>query len=251
MSNFLLTLCFLFFLGSGMGWVLELFYRRIAGGKWVNPGFLYGPYLPIYGLGLVVLFLLCRIDLSFIPFRWLQIVSLLLIMCLSMTAIEYVGGIIFIKGMGIKLWDYSNRPGNIQGVICPLFSAIWTAIGAFYYFVLDGFFYNSVSWFINNLAFSFVVGFFFGVFTVDLVKTMGIGITIRKFAKKYNIVVRYEKLKGEIQDHLKSIKEKTHFLAPFRMPEPLENFLKKHFPKTKGENPDEETGTEEPAPPEE
>ena len=58
---------FIFFIGSTLGYVLELFYRRIAGGKWVNPGFLIGPYLPIYGFGLciltliylLVLFLLC------------------------------------------------------------------------------------------------------------------------------------------------------------------------------------------------
>lgn len=233
MSELLLTLCFLFFLGSGMGWVLELFYRRIAGGKWINPGFLHGPYLPIYGLGLMVLFLLCRIDLTFIPYRWLQIVFLLAVMCVTMTAIEYVGGIIFIKGMGIKLWDYSDRPGNIQGVICPLFSAIWTAIGALYYFLLDDFFYHSVTWLFNNLAFSFFVGFFFGLFTVDLIKTMDVGIKIRQFAKKHDVVVRYEKLKGDVQDYLRKIKEKTHFLTPFRLPEPFENFLKKLSPKNK------------------
>lgn len=246
MSKILLTLCFLFFLGSMLGWVLELFYRRFSGDKkWVNPGFLHGPYLPIYGLGLDILFLLCRIDLTFLPFRWLQIVFLLVIMCVTMTGIEYIGGIVFIKGMGIKLWDYSKRFGNIQGVICPLFSFFWTAIGAFYYFVLDNFFFNSVTWLFNNLAFSFVVGFFFGVFTVDLVKTMNIGITIRKFAKKYDVVVRYEKLKGDIQDYLKKIKQKTHFLTPFRLPETLENFLKNHFPKNKNSSSPDETGESE------
>ena len=50
-----LFLQFIFFVGCTLGWILELFFRRIVHGKWVNPGFLVGPYLPIYGFGLVIL----------------------------------------------------------------------------------------------------------------------------------------------------------------------------------------------------
>lgn len=50
MNNFLI-LAFLFFIGCTAGWVLELFYRRFAptnkSHKWINPGFLNGPYLPL------------------------------------------------------------------------------------------------------------------------------------------------------------------------------------------------------------
>lgn len=39
--NVFLILAFLFFIGSTVGWVLELFYRRIISTKeWINPGFL-------------------------------------------------------------------------------------------------------------------------------------------------------------------------------------------------------------------
>lgn len=233
----LLTLAFLFFLGASIGWVLELFFRRLFGDKkWVNPGFLRGPYLPIYGLGLDILFLLCRIDLSAIPYEWARVVVLLLIMCASMTGIEYIGGLIFIKGMKIKLWDYSKRPGNIQGIICPLFSFLWTLVGAFYYFCLDKFFYNSVEWLWQNLAFCFVVGFFFGIFTIDLLQTTKVAVRIKQYATEHGIVVRYEKLKGDIQDGLKEMKEKAHFLSPFHTSVPLENFLKKYVKKAAGNN---------------
>ena len=53
-ENFL----FLFFLGSTVGWIIELFYRKIIHGRWNNPGFLHGPYLPIYGFGLCLLTLI-------------------------------------------------------------------------------------------------------------------------------------------------------------------------------------------------
>ena len=47
-----LQIVFIFYLGSTFGWTIELFFRRIVHKKWVNPGFLIGSYLPIYGFGL-------------------------------------------------------------------------------------------------------------------------------------------------------------------------------------------------------
>ena len=42
--NMFLTLAYLFFIGSTLGWVAELLYRRFLSGanperKWINPGF--------------------------------------------------------------------------------------------------------------------------------------------------------------------------------------------------------------------
>ena len=61
--NLLFELCFLFFIGSVSGWVAELFYRRFfsdanPGRKWINPGFCTGPYLPLYGVGLGLVYLI-------------------------------------------------------------------------------------------------------------------------------------------------------------------------------------------------
>lgn len=61
--NTFLVLAFLFFIGSTFGWVLELFYRRFFSRnnkerKWINPGFCTGPYLPLYGSGLCLLYLI-------------------------------------------------------------------------------------------------------------------------------------------------------------------------------------------------
>ena len=123
-----LVLTFLFFAGSLLGWALEVFWRRFfsknnPSHRWINPGFLHGPYLPLYGLSLSVLFML-----SFVPVYHIivgpimQKIVLFAIMALCITAMEYVGGLIFIKGMNLKLWDYSNCWGNIQGIICPQYT---------------------------------------------------------------------------------------------------------------------------------
>ena len=46
-------LLFLFAVGSIVGWCLEVVYRSIVSGCIIIPGFLLGPYCPIYGFGFV------------------------------------------------------------------------------------------------------------------------------------------------------------------------------------------------------
>ncbi|HIU59050.1 MAG TPA: putative ABC transporter permease [Candidatus Scatosoma pullistercoris] len=211
-----LTLTFLFALGAVFGWCMELVYRRLAHGKWVNPGFLHGPYLPLYGFGLVLLYLIAEIPLDGLDKTWLQYAVRLVIICVSMTLIEYLSGLIFIKGMGIKLWDYSSRRGNIQGIICPLFSLIWTLIGGGYVFLLHPAISRAVVWFTGNLYYSFFVGIFFGLFIWDLASTLRLSVKLRKFAKDHDVMVRYEELKLMIRNALDGMKAKSSFLNPFR-----------------------------------
>ena len=214
--EFFLTLTFLFAVGAFCGWVIELIFRRLNSKKWINPGFLHVPYLPLYGCGLVLLFLIARIPLGGISPVWVRYVVLLAIICAVMTLIEYIAGLIFIKGMGIKLWDYSARPGNIQGIICPLFSLFWTIIGGAYVFLLDPFVYRAVSWFTNNIYYSFFVGIFFGLFFWDLASTLKLSAKIRRFAKENRIAVRYEELKLTLRNYLDTEKLKSSFLNPFK-----------------------------------
>lgn len=233
----LLSLAFLFFVGSCLGWCIEMLFRRIfTAKKWINPGFLTGPYLPLYGFGLAGLYLICMIPVH-TGTEWLDALLIILIMGVAMTVIEYIAGLIFIKGMKIKLWDYSNRWGNIQGIICPLFSVLWTLVGAIYYFVIDPYVISGVEWFVNNITFSFVVGLFFGVFFVDLGHSVNLSVRIRKFATENGVVVAYERLKESIRDGIEKAKEraeetskgrkkhKASFLFAFRSQNSLEKDL--------------------------
>ena len=214
--DYFLVACFLFFIGSVLGWCIEVVFRRIfTAKKWINPGFLTGPYLPLYGFGVVGLF-----GISLLPINtgmvWLDAVLIILIMGVVMTLIEYIAGLIFIKGMGIKLWDYSNRWGNIQGIICPLFSLFWLLVGVFFYFVIDAPVIEAVTWFVHHIEFAFVVGIFFGVFFVDLAHSLDISNRIRKFAKEHDVVVHFEKLKEAVRERSEEHKAKASFAFPFK-----------------------------------
>ena len=238
----LLTLCFLFFVGSCIGWCIEVVFRRIfTAKKWINPGFLTGPYLPLYGFGVVGMYLICLIPID-TGMPWLNALITIAIAGVTMTLIEYLAGLIFIKGMRVKLWDYTNRWGNIQGIICPLFSLIWLAVAALYYFVIDPFVIQWVEWFVSNMPFAFVVGYFFGVFTIDFAHSIHLTVRIRKFATDHNVVVKYEKVKESIKEGWDKLKKnavlkipKAKFFSPFKSVNSLEQALIEYLEKEEAE----------------
>lgn len=44
---------------------------------------------------------------------------------LTITAMEFVTGLIVNVWLGLGVWDYSNQIGNILGQICPLYTILW------------------------------------------------------------------------------------------------------------------------------
>ena len=229
-----LIIAFIFFIGSLVGWIIELFYRKFISKanperKWINPGFLVGPYLPLYGFGLSAMYLLAQINVSFIENKTLQKVLLFILMAIVMTIIEYIAGIIFIKGMKVKLWDYTNEWGNIQGIICPRFSFYWAVLSAIYYFFIHPHILNSLYWLAQHLAFSFIIGFFYGIFLIDFCYSVQILVKVKKFAIDHNIIVKYQELKRSIQIAKDEYKEKKSFVFAFKSEHSLSEHLKKYL----------------------
>jgi uncharacterized membrane protein len=223
--NKLLILLFLFSAGSVTGWVIELFFRRYLDPveskkkKWVNPGFFVGPYLPIYGSGLIILYLLGHITIPSLSAEHpiLEKMVIFLIMAASMTLIEFITGIIFINHLHLQLWDYSSYPGNIKGVICPLFSCFWYALAAFYYLVLHPRVLGALDWISRNLAFTFFIGFFYGVFLLDVIYSFQLMVKIKKLADEYQIIVKYNAYKSKLIDIREEAKERSYFFFSSRL----------------------------------
>ena len=213
----LLVAAFLFIVGSMLGWVIEVLFRRFfSAKKWINPGFLTGPYIPLYGFGLSLMFAISLIPIH-TGYAWLDALLIILIMGAMMTVIEYIAGLIFIKGMKIKLWDYSKQWGNIQGIICPLFSFLWLLVAAGFYFLMNEAVLEAVKWFVNNMWFSFFVGIVLGIFLVDLGHSLDLSVKIRKFAQEKQIVVHFERLKESIKEHTENFEKKhASFCFPFK-----------------------------------
>lgn len=227
-----LRLAYLFFLGSLFGWVLELLFRKFFSStnpehKWINPGFCVGPYLPLYGSGLCALYCIATLAgrAGFGGSVWSHVLVIAII-TISMTALEYLSGVLMLKVVKVRLWDYTDCWGNIQGLICPLFTFFWGVLGAVYLYLIHPYILDALQWLSENLAFSFVIGYFFGVFTIDVAYSIHLVARIRKFAADNDVVFRYEALKAHIRQKQERAQERIHFLLPFRSEHPLYDHLR-------------------------
>lgn len=226
----LVVISTLFVLGSLAGYVLEVFYRRIfSAKKWINPGFLVGPYIPLYGFGVMLLYGLSNLDfagVSGIPEHLLRVA----VIGVSLTLIEFVTGAIFIRGLHIKLWDYSDRFGNVMGVICPLFSFLWFLLGSGYYFFLNARLVAVIEWLGENPIYSYSVGLVVGMMIVDACYSIRLGIRIRGAADQF--VVRYEQFKLDLKREALERAEDSRFygtlVAIFRVNNTLRDVIRRH-----------------------
>ncbi len=233
--NLFLILAFLFFIGSICGWVIELLFRRFISKanperKWINPGFCTGPYIPLYGFGLCFLYLIARMeDFNLISNMILNRIVLFLAMAVCMTVIEYMAGVGCLHFANMRLWDYSQEWGNVNGLICPKFSLIWAALGAVYYFCIHPYILDALYWLGNNLAFSFFIGLFYGVFVIDVAHSINLTAKLRAFADDKELVIHYENLKAHIRQVQEQQAGKYHFFRPFHSELSVTEHLQEYF----------------------
>lgn len=102
---------------SFLGWLLEVIYSAVKTGHFINRGLCYGPFCPIYGVGICLSYLLLSGVDSFI--------LLALFSMAIATLVEFLVGLFADRVLGERLWDYSFEGGNILGYVCPRFSVIW------------------------------------------------------------------------------------------------------------------------------
>lgn len=110
-----------FILYSFIGWIYEVILEFYYGNGFVNRGFLFGPYLPVYGFGaLLILFLLYNFSKKKICLGKLNITPVLVFIFIFLltTIVEYITGTILDVFLQKRLWDYSHYAFNINGLIC-------------------------------------------------------------------------------------------------------------------------------------
>ena len=101
----------LFIIYSIVGWCIEICYTYYYERKFVNRGFLIGPYCPIYGCGAILMVFLLK--------RYIDDPVVLFVMALVICSIlEYSTSFIMEKIFKTRWWDYSDKKFNINGRIC-------------------------------------------------------------------------------------------------------------------------------------
>lgn len=108
-------ICF-FFVCSCTGFLWEVLIFLVKDGEFCKRGFLYGPWLPIYGIGGVLFHLILRK-------RKDHPVQIFLLSMLLGTGVELLAGWFLDKVWHLRYWDYSRNLLNLHGYIC-LYSVI-------------------------------------------------------------------------------------------------------------------------------
>ncbi len=106
----LLEYVYIFFFFAIAGWIWECSLYLIRDHVLVNRGTKYGPWVPIYGYGgILVILLLYR-------FRHSKVRVFLYGIIIS-TVFEYLTSVILDYGLGVVYWDYTSDFCNFQGRI--------------------------------------------------------------------------------------------------------------------------------------
>ena len=150
----------LFFIYSFVGYLCEVVYCSAGQKRLVNRGFLYGPYLPIYGSGaLAVLLTVGRFQNHW----YLVFIGGVLLT----STIEYFSSWALEKLFDVKLWDYSTYPLNINGRVCALNSSLFGILSLVVVYLVHPRVMNLLNK-IPQMYFRYITEFILVLFAVDI-----------------------------------------------------------------------------------
>lgn len=115
---------FFFYFYCFFGWCFESAYVSLKKRRFVNRGFMRGPFLPLYGSGAIMMLLVSR------PF-YDHVLLVFLAGCVGATLLEYVTGVVMESLFKVRYWDYSNKKFNFQGHICLGSTLAWGVLTVF------------------------------------------------------------------------------------------------------------------------
>lgn len=187
----------LFFVYSILGWCMESFRGYFKTGKFVNRGFLIGPYCPVYGLGvsLITFFLEKYVNDIIILFGMSIIICGLL---------EYFTSWIMEKVFKARWWDYHNRKFNINGRICLETLLPFGILGT----ILLKFFNPLILGLLNKIpyvVFVWLIRIILIIFIIDFIVSFNVILNFRKAAKQ----VEKEEAKDNTEEIVSKVKEIT------------------------------------------
>ena len=127
----------LFIIYAMIGWCIEIINGLIQTKKFVNRGFLIGPYCPIYGVGGILITLLLS--------KYYNDPIVLFFMGIAVCGIlEYLTSYIMEKIFKARWWDYSQKKFNINGRVCLGTIIPFGLLGLLIIYILNPFFLQQI-----------------------------------------------------------------------------------------------------------
>lgn len=183
-----------FFIYSFLGFICETIFSSFKSRKFVNRGFLFGPYCPIYGFGsLFVIYCLSRYEKD--P------VVVFIMGCVITSCLEYFTSFILEKIFHNKWWDYSNNKYNVNGRIC-LQNTLLFGIGSLaIIYLCNPVIFKFLNQF-SNLTLNIIALIVLILFLIDTTYSIIIAYNLR------NRLILCEELKRQKLAHLPGMLEK-------------------------------------------
>ena len=175
----LYNICYIFLLFiiySFLGWIVEVIDSLIEDKKFVNRGFLIGPYCPIYGIGLLLIinFLKSYTDSYLIVF----VMSMFICMIL-----EYFTSYIMEKLFNARWWDYSDKKFNINGRICLETTIPFGLGGMAIMYIVNPFLEKTLNLLNSNVLISISI-ILFSIFLIDLIISLIVILKVKDISIK-------------------------------------------------------------------
>lgn len=171
----------LFFIYSILGWFMEVIriFLNPKIHKIINRGFLIGPYLPIYGFGVVAITILLGKYKNDIPaLFWLSMIT-----C---GILEYGTSYLMEKLFNARWWDYSKRKFNINGRICLETLLPFGIAGTLIICFVNPVFINLINM-LPEIVIHFLCGGLIAIFSVDTIVSFFIISNLKNTANEIDL----------------------------------------------------------------
>ncbi len=178
----------LFFIYSFAGWLMEVIRVSKKEKKFVDRGFLIGPYCPIYGYGVLLITILLR--------KYTDDIIVTFFMSLIICGIlEYLTSYLMEKIFKARWWDYSDRKFNINGRICLENLIPFGIGGCIIVYIINPFLLGIID-FVPDIIMHILLTFLLIGYITDLIVSL-------------KIILNLKIVKKELKDNTDEISEKV------------------------------------------
>lgn len=211
-------LILMFLVYSIIGYIIEILFCSYHENKLViNRGFLIGPWLPIYGSSVVLMYLLL--------YKYENDVIALFIMSMFLCSVmEFFTSLILEKIFKVRWWDYSKHKFNLDGRICLSNSCYFGLGGIALFYVFNPVIFSLFN-LLNNNTLIIITILLAIVFIIDLIISIIVLVKLKISSIKFS-----QKDVSEEVINLRNEMLKNNSL--------LLNRLMNAFPKIEGKNKD-------------
>lgn len=153
-----------FIIYSVIGWVCETIWCSAGARKFINRGFMTGPWCPIYGFGAIII-LLATYPIRNSP------VLVFLAATIATSILEYLTGYILEVLFKKRWWDYSDKRINLHGRVCLTNSIIFGLMGLLTVYLIHPITYGLVQN-IDHMTLRISSSILMAIMLIDFIRTL-------------------------------------------------------------------------------